>query len=1102
MKPAPSSVLHGSRRHTSWMLVLQRKSIGTIRRSLATQVEHSTAFPDDKQRHQGKERVVILGSGWGGYSLSRRLSSSKFAPLIISPRSYFVFTPLLTDAAGGSLDFSNIVEPVRDRRAQVDFIQAAARAVDFDRKTILCEATVVKSGVTESPRTDEAGGVISAMAKRQWEAGETFTVPYDKLVIAVGTVTKTFNTPGVRENALFFKDIGDARRMRKWLLHFAIVGAGPTGTELAASLRDFIYRDLMRLYPSLEGIPRITLYDVAPTVLSMFDERLAAYAMETMKKEGITIKTSHHVAGLRWGEPGAKPPYEMDPKRCLTLTTKEEGEVGVGMCVWATGNKMNEFIRNSLEEVDVFPSASAVAKGEKIREGNSSWKVKKGPNGALLVDGRLRVQLASDNGQTAILRDVFALGDNAMPETGAPPATAQATFQEAKWLAARLNADDIEQAPPFSFRNMGTLAYIGDARALMQLPHEDGQRYKYLPHGLTGRMAWLVWNSAYLTMSISWRNRLRVAYTNYINCMTKMAYAAISQRKLAETDAKIPSEWRLSESQIPPGMLSPAESITNVKQYGRVNVMDIPRTCGLLSARELEITEQYDVRGLLRAMTDKRLTAEEVTTAFCKRAAIAHQLTRCLTEPLFDRAIQRARELDAHLHRTGRPIGPLHGLPVSVKDCFNVKGIDTSIGIAALVSRPATEDAPLIQLLTALGAIVLTKTNVPQTMGALDSANFVFGRTLNPLNRALTAGGSSGGEGVLVAMRGCMVGFGTDIGGSIRVPAMCMGVYGFKPSVGRVPFGGQEGGQVPGKGRIALQAVAGPIARSVEDLGAVMAEIVPRAEMFGEDCIPGLWGGEFPRSGLRRKVTIGVLRSDGVVQPLPPVARVLDEVAHMLRRTQGVEVVEIPVLPALSKCQGLAGRLMGVDDGSTMLDLLEATGEPLIPWLQGRVKRGKALSVVQLAQLQAQRSAVERELLAMWMRDGNGDGDRLAGRQVDAIILPVAPHPVPEIDRYNAVGYSSSFVLLDYPAGVIPVRKFRETDLELGKEMTAPVLGSWDKANRLLWNEKTVDRRVYLDSPLSIQVVTPKQHDYELYRAMEIIDRAVRAEEHKTVAKL
>ncbi|GIK04731.1 hypothetical protein Aspvir_008825 [Aspergillus viridinutans] len=538
MKPAPSSVLHGSRRHTSWMLVLQRKSIGA--RSLATQDEHSTAFPDERQRHKGKERVVILGSGWGGYSLSRRLSPSKFAPLIISPRSYFVFTPLLTDAAGGSLDFSNIVEPVRDPRARVDFIQAAARAVDFDRKTILCEATVVKSGVTESPRTDEATGVISAIEKRRWEMGETFSLPYDKLVIAVGTVTKTFNTRGVRENALFFKDIGDARRVRrrvrecfelavlpttapemqKWLLHFAIVGAGPTGTELAASLRDFIYRDLMRLYPSLQGVPRITLYDVAPTVLSMFDERLAQYAMETMKKEGITIKTSHHVAGLRWGAPGAEPPYEMDPKRCLTLTTKEEGEVGVGMCVWATGNKMNEFVRNSLEEVDVFPSASAVIKGSKtgtLEDEGSPWKVKKGPNGALLVDGRLRVQLASNTGQTVILRDVFALGDNAMPETGAPPATAQATFQEAKWLAARLNAGDIDQAPPFSFRNMGALAYIGDARALIQLPHEDGKRYTYLPHGLTGRMAWLVWNSAYLTMSISWRNRLRAAFRWLLN---------------------------------------------------------------------------------------------------------------------------------------------------------------------------------------------------------------------------------------------------------------------------------------------------------------------------------------------------------------------------------------------------------------------------------------------------------------------------------------------------------------------------------------------------------------------------------------------------------
>ncbi|KAE8147479.1 amidase signature domain-containing protein [Aspergillus avenaceus] len=536
-------------------------------------------------------------------------------------------------------------------------------------------------------------------------------------------------------------------------------------------------------------------------------------------------------------------------------------------------------------------------------------------------------------------------------------------------------------------------------------------------------------------------------------------------------------------------MLSLAESITDAKQYQRVNVMDIPRTCGLLTNRELEITENWDVRGLLRVIAEGRYKTEEVVGAFCKRAAIAHQLTRCLTEPLFDRALKQARDLDLHFQRSGKPVGPLHGLPVTVKDSFNVKGVDSTTGIAHLAFQPATENSPVVDLLESLGAVVIAKTNVPQAVAALDTCNNLFGRTLNPLNRQLTVGGSTGGEGAVIAMRGSMAGIGTDIGGSIRVPAMCNEIYGFKPSIGRVPYRGQEGGHIPAKGRISLQFVAGPLARSVADLGALMEHIVPRAELFEEDCIPGRWQGEFPArlpGAQSRNVTIGVLRSDGLVEPLPPIARVLDEVAQTLRKTPGVEVVEIPVPPALAKCQGLAGRLMGIDGRLPLMDLIESTGEPLIPWLQSRMGRGRELTAAQLGELQAQRSAVEREVLKMWTLNSGVE------RRVDAIIHPVAPHPVPEIDRYNALGYTSSFVLLDYPAGSIPVRRFQESDLELGKHMDAPVLGSWDKANRLLWDEKTVDRRVYLDSPLSIQVITPKQHDYELFRAMEIIDRAVR----------
>ncbi|KAJ5682671.1 hypothetical protein N7462_005836 [Penicillium macrosclerotiorum] len=567
------------------------------------------------------------------------------------------------------------------------------------------------------------------------------------------------------------------------------------------------------------------------------------------------------------------------------------------------------------------------------------------------------------------------------------------------------------------------------------------------------------------------------------------AYIAIAERKQAELAAAIPAEWRLPAHLIPAGMLSPAESITEgPKQYGRVNVMSIPRSCGILSAKELDITEKYDVRGLVSEMTEGRFSAEQVVQAFCKRAAVAHQLTRCLTEPLFDRALRRAKELDEHLQRTGSPVGPLHGLPVSVKDTFCIEGVDSSIGLSALAFKPAKSNAPLVDLLQSLGVVIIAKTNIPQTLGTLDSCNHLFGRTLNPLNRQWTAGGSTGGEGALLAMRGSMVGFGTDIGGSIRVPAFCQGIFGFKPSSGRVPYGGQESGQLDGKSRISLQPVAGPLARSVADIAAVMGEIVPRAELFGEDCIPGYWPSPSVPASLAppRNFTIGILKTDGLVTPLPPITRILDEVAQHLHRTPGVEVVDIPLPPALPKCQGLAGRLMGVDDGSNMIDLIESKGEPLIPWLEGRTKRGKALTVNQLMQLQAQRTAVEKEMSKMWTLFSSS-----VSRRVDAIICPVAPHPVPQMDRYNAVGYTSAFVLLDYPAGVVPVRPFLESDLELGREMNDPVIGSWDKANRQLWNEKTVDRRVYLDSPLSVQVVTPKQHDYELFKAMEIVDRAV-----------
>jgi NADH dehydrogenase, FAD-containing subunit len=183
---------------------------------------------------------------------------------------------------------------------------------------------------------------------------------------------------------------------------------------------------------------------------------------------------------------------------------------------------MTKLVNQTLSKVDAFPAESIHTLDSALDPStavNQTWEYKKISNKSpLLVDGHLRVQLQNQDGQTAVLKDVFALGDNAMPENGAPPATAQATFQEAKWLATHLNKRDLEETPAFSFRNLGTMAYIGSEKALMQIPHDPhASRNKYLPHGLTGRMASLIWRMAYISMSISWRNKLRVAFRWTVN---------------------------------------------------------------------------------------------------------------------------------------------------------------------------------------------------------------------------------------------------------------------------------------------------------------------------------------------------------------------------------------------------------------------------------------------------------------------------------------------------------------------------------------------------------------------------------------------------------
>lgn len=179
--------------------------------------------------------------------------------------------------------------------------------------------------------------------------------------------------------------------------------------------------------------------------------------------------------------------------------------------------------------------------------------------------------------------------------------------------------------------------------------------------------------------------------------------------KQAAIKARFPKEWLLPVEVL--------ESLPSPLPTSKVdlNTLDIPRRSGLLNEREIEITEAYDVKQLLAKLASGDLTSLEVTLAFSKRAAIAQQLTNCLSETLFDEAKARAQQLD-DLHATGKLAGPLHGLPISIKDCFQVTGTQATMGVVANLDKTSTIDSALVVMLHELGAVVYVKTNIPQTM--------------------------------------------------------------------------------------------------------------------------------------------------------------------------------------------------------------------------------------------------------------------------------------------------------------------------------------------------------------------------------------------------
>ncbi|KAI9031063.1 amidase signature domain-containing protein [Hyaloraphidium curvatum] len=563
------------------------------------------------------------------------------------------------------------------------------------------------------------------------------------------------------------------------------------------------------------------------------------------------------------------------------------------------------------------------------------------------------------------------------------------------------------------------------------------------------------------------------------------------EAKRAERDARIPADFRL-----PAEVLARWNNASSAADF-------FDKEPGILTAEERTMTDATATEALEKLRTGK-WTSEALTRATCKRAAIAQQLLNCLTELFFDEAIERAKQLDAEFKRTGKPVGRLHGLPMSIKDLFFWPGLDATKGLVAYISMPVPKDAPLpvpVKGFWDAGAVFYCKTQVPQSMMTFESGNAVFGRAANPWNRALTPGGSSGGEGALVAFRGSPLGIGTDIGGSVRIPAFFSGVYGLKTSAGRVsrkqvPHNGPGMGVVGGSG---MTGVQGPLARSIEDLELYMeVEVAAEEWKHDADIVPIPW----TPVTLPPKLKLGFFTSNGFTNPPPPMRRVLDKALDALRAA-GHELVPFPT-PHVAEMVGLWYCTCTGDGLVNLRSTIEQGGEgfdvsisPFVDWGVGQGFLGKkvtewgaedeavrtvrryergALTVAELAGLVAERDKIK-----------NIYNDQFTALGIDAVICP--PFGIPAIPHetaqkvFGVIAYTAMFNVLEWAAGNVP---HGHVDPVVEGKHEGPYLNSFDREVGELF-----DPEVFKGAPLGVQVATRRWQEERCLAVMKVVDAAL-----------
>ncbi|CAG7941956.1 unnamed protein product [Penicillium salamii] len=544
----------------------------------------------------------------------------------------------------------------------------------------------------------------------------------------------------------------------------------------------------------------------------------------------------------------------------------------------------------------------------------------------------------------------------------------------------------------------------------------------------------------------------------------------IAHAKRVARDNAIPKEWRLRPGCVPDDQL---------------NVMDVPRECGILTETELQITET-DADVLVEKLVSREYTSHAITLAFCKRAAIAHQLVNCLSEIFFDQALGAAQELDAEYEASNLPRGLLHGLPVSLKDCFKVEGTDATIGCTAYANQVTTiaEETEITKIMRESGAILFCKTNVPTAMMAGETYNAIYGYTTNPYNRDLSSGGSSGDESALLALGGSPMGVGTDVGGSIRISASFCGLYSLKPSSGRFPTSGLRDVM---EGQKAVPNTVGPISRSIAGLelwSKAVLEMKPWMKA-DPDCFPIPYRDiEIPD-----KLCFGFLPDDGVVKPLPPVARAL-EITKKALEAAGHTVIEFKINDPLYT-ENLKFALYRSGAADALHNVLARTGERWprgMEMLQEMIESKEAPgsvggrpTVSDLWRAQVKSTEYAKQILQSWVATKTRTN---TGREMDALLTPCTVWPACQKYGFIYDNYTSLWNVLDYCASTIPV-----TSVSQDEDAKCDYEGR-NATETKIWND--FSPAAFRGAPVGVQLVGRRWNEEHLLKVTGVCDDALK----------